>query len=78
MLSWRNELYHSSEKDFGVNWFSDLSVSYKADRWEISLIGSNIVGTSQYERVRVSSMVQSYTLTHLRPMEVLLKVCWDL
>ena len=47
MLSWRNELYHSSEKDFGVNWFSDLSVSYKADRWEISLIGSNIVGTSQ-------------------------------
>ena len=78
MLSWRNELYHSSEKDFGVNWFSDLSVSYKADRWEISLIGSNIVGTSQYERVRVSSTVQSYTLTHLRPREVLLKVCWDL
>lgn len=78
MLSWRNELYHSSEKDFGVNWFSDLSVSYKADRWEILLIGSNIVGTSQYERVRVSSTVQSYTLTHLRPREVLLKVCWDL
>ena len=69
---------NSSEKDFGVNWFSDLSVSYKADRWEIALIGSNIVGTSQYERVRVSSTVQSYTLTHLRPREVLLKVCWDL
>ena len=78
MVSWRNELYHSSERDFGVNWFSDLSVSYKADRWEISLIGSNIVGTSQYERVRVSSTVQSYTLTHLRPREVLLKLCWDL
>ena len=78
MVSWRNELYHSSERNFGVNWFSDLSVSYKADRWEISLIGSNIVGTSQYERVRVSSTVQSYTLTHLRPREVLLKVCWDL
>lgn len=78
MVSWRNELYHSSERDFGVNWFSDLSVSYKADRWEISLIGSNILGTSQYERVRVSSTVQSYTLTHLRPREVLLKVCWDL
>ena len=78
MLSWRNELYHSSEKDFGVNWFSDLSVSYKADRWEIALIGSNIVGTSQYERVRVSSTVQSYTLTHLRPREVLLKFSLDL
>ena len=78
MVSWRNELYHSSERDFGVNWFSDLSVSYKAGRWEVSLIGNNIVGTSQYERIRVSSTVQSYTLTHLRPREVLLKVCWDL
>ena len=78
MVSWRNELYHSSEKNFGVNWFSDLSVSYKADRWEISLIGSNIVGTSQYERVRVSSTMQSYTLTHLRPREVLLKFSLDL
>ena len=48
IVSWRNELYHSSERDFGVNWFSDLSVSYKAGRWEVSLIGNNIVGTSQY------------------------------
>ena len=78
MVSWQNELYHSSERDFGVNWFSDLSVSYKADRWEVSLIGNNIVGTSQYERIRVSSTVQSYTLTHLRPREILFKVCWDL
>ena len=44
----------------------------------ISLIRCNIVGTSQYERVRVSSTVQSYTLTHLRPREVLLKICLDL
>ena len=78
MVSWLNELYHSSERDFGVNWFSDLSVSYEADRWEVSLIGNNIVGTSQYERIRVSSTVQSYTLTHLRPREALVKLCWDL
>ena len=65
MISLHNELYHSSEKDFGVNWFCDASLSYKA-------------GISCYERIRVSSTLQSYTLTHLRPREVLVKVCWDL
>ena len=78
MISLHNELYHSSEKDFGVNWFCDASVSYKADRWELSLAGRNLVGTSQYERVHISSAVQSYTLTYLRPREVVVKVCWDL
>ena len=58
MISLHNELYHSSEKDFGVNWFCDA--------------------ISCYERIRVSSTLQSYTLTHLRPREVLVKVCLDL
>ena len=67
MISLHNELYHSSEKDFGVNWFCDASLSYKADRWEVSLVGRNLAGISRYERIRVSSTLQSYTLTHLRP-----------
>ena len=78
MISLHNELYHSSEKDFGVNWFCDASLSYKADRWEVSLVGRNLAGISCYERIRVSSTLQSYTLTHLRPREVLVKVCLDL
>ncbi len=78
MISLHNELYHSSEKDFGVNWFSDASLSYKADRWELSLAGRNLVGTSQYERVHISSAVQSYTLTYLRPREVVVRFCLDL
>ena len=78
MISLHNELYHSSEKDFGVNWFCDASVSYKADRWELSLAGRNLVGTSQYERVHISSAVQSYTLTYLRPREVVVRFCLDL
>ena len=78
MISLHNELYHSSEKDFGVNWFCDASLSYKADRWELSLAGRNLVGTSQYERVHMSSTVQSYTLTYLRPREVVVRFCLDL
>ena len=78
MISLHNELYHSSEKDFGVNWFCDASVSYKADRWEVSLVGRNLAGISCYERIRVSSTLQSYTMTHLRPREMLVRFCLDL
>jgi len=78
IVSLHNELYHSSEKEFGVNWFCDASLSYKADRWELSLSGRNLVGTSQYERVHISSAVQSYTLTYLRPREVVVRFCLDL
>ena len=56
----------------------DASLSYKADWWEVSLVGRNLAGISCYERIRVSSTLQSYTLTHLRPREVLVKVCLDL
>ena len=78
MLSLFNEVYHSSEKDFGINWFCDASLSYKAKRWELSLVGRNLAGTAQYERIRVSSTLQTYTMTLLRPRELLLRFQWDL
>ena len=78
MLSWNNELYHSSEKSFGLNYFCDVSLSYQTKRWELSLLVNNVAGTSEYRRRTVSSTLQSYTLTYLRPREFLLKCCIDL
>ena len=72
-----NDWEHRMQLNF-LNWFCDASVSYKADRWELSLAGRNLVGTSQYERVHISSAVQSYTLTYLRPREVVVRFCLDL
>ena len=40
--------------------------------------GRNLAGISRYERIRVSSTSQSYTLTHLRPREVVVRFCLDL
>ncbi len=57
----------------GDNRFRDTK-----DRWELSLAGRNLVGTSQYERVHISSAMQSYTLTYLRPREVVVRFCLDL
>lgn len=77
MLSWTNECYHSSRKSFGLNYFCDLSLSYRAPRWELSLFAGNLLGTSRYERISVSSALRSYTLTYLRPREFLLKLSLD-
>ena len=78
MLSWDNELYHSSEKSFGLNYFCNVSLSYRTKRWELSLLANNVAGTSEYRRRVVSSTLQSYTLTYLRPREFLLKFSIDL
>ena len=78
MLSWNNELYHSSEKSLGLNYFCDVSLSYRTKRWELSLAANNVVGTAEYRQRVVSSTLQSYTLTYLRPREFLLKFSVDL
>ena len=78
MLSWNNELYHSSEEGFGLNYFCDLSLSYRTNRWEITLSANNVIGTGEYRQRVVSSTLQSYTLTYLRPREFLLKFSIDL
>ena len=78
MLSWNNELYHSSEEGFGLNYFCDLSLSYRANRWEITLSAGNVIGIAEYRQRVVSSTLQSYTLTCLRPREFLLKFSIDL
>lgn len=77
VISVMNELYHSSDRGFGLNYFCDLSLSYMTDRWEVSLLANNLVGTSQYRRMTVSADLLSYTLTYLRPREIMLKFSID-
>lgn len=73
MLSLENEMYHSNEKEFGLNFFSDISLGYKTNRWKLNFGVNNIIGTSEYKRMAVSAMMQSYTLTLLRPRDYMLK-----
>ncbi|EJW95023.1 hypothetical protein EVA_16870 [gut metagenome] len=71
-------MYHSNYKGFGLNFFSDLALSYKTNRWELNFMANNIIGTSEYKRIAISAMMQSYTLTHLRPREYMLKFSFAL
>lgn len=78
MLSVKNEFFHTNEKGIGTNYFLDLSISYKAKRWELSLIANNVVGTSKYERRTLGNIVESYSVTCLRPREYVAKWSMDL
>lgn len=71
------DVYHSNEKDYGVNSFLDLSAGYKRGKWEISCAVRNVVGTNEYRQVRISSTLQTYSITVLRPREYLLKFCLE-
>ena len=78
MLSAKNELFHTSDKSIGTNYFLDLAISYKAKRWELSLTADNIIGTSEFERRTLGNTIESYSITRLRPREILAKWSIDL
>jgi len=78
MVSLKNELFHTNEEGVGANYFLDLALSYKAKRWELSLMGNNIIGTSKFERRVLGNTVESYSITRLRPREFLVKWSFDM
>lgn len=78
MVSLNNELYHSKGQNLGVNYYCDLTVSYKTKRWELSFLTYNLFGTSQFKRQSISNTIMSYSITTLRPREYMVKYSFDL
>ena len=78
MVSLKNELFDSTERSIDVNYFCDLSLSYKTKRWEIALDGNNIFGTSEFERRILGNTIETYSVTRLRPREFLVKFSFDM
>ena len=78
MLSVKNELFHTNDKSISMNHFLDLAIAYKAKRWEFSVTANNLIGTSEFERRALGNTIESYSITRLRPREVLAKWSMDL
>ena len=78
MVGVKNELFHDSEEAHPARYFCDLTVSYKVSRWELSLAANNLVGNSLYETRTLGNTVQLYSVTRLRPREILCKFSVDL
>lgn len=78
MISLKNELFHSSERNFKVSYFLDFAISYKTKRWELSLTANNIIGTSKFEERYLGNTIETYSMTRLRPREIIAKWSVDL
>ena len=77
-IEWMNELYHSNDESVSTNYFSDLSISYRTNTYEIGLQCSNLFGTRDYRRHYTTSYTDVIVLNQLRPREFLFKVFFNI
>ena len=77
-IEWVHELYHSNDESVSTNYFSDFRVSFRHKRREISVMLSNIFGTSNYCREMVTDSYRQYSVNHLRPREILANISFYL
>lgn len=73
-IEWNNEICHCNDESVSFTYFADLAIYYRTKRYEIGLSCSNIFGKTDYERRQITDIQQIYTVTRLRPMEVLFKM----
>lgn len=74
LVEWGNELYHSNDNTVSSTFFSDLSVSYKTKNIEAGLAINNIFGKQTFERRYITDTRRLYTVSRLRPRELLVKL----
>lgn len=77
-IEWNNEIYHSNDESVSFTYFSDFSLSYRTRSYEIGLLLNNIFGKNEYCRKQISDTQFCYTVTRIRPREVLLKMDFNL
>lgn len=78
MMTIGNELSYNSEPGLGTSYFCDLALGYRKSRWELSMSARNIIGTSRYETRVLGNSVETYSVTRLRPRELVMKISLDL
>lgn len=77
-MEWKNECYHSNDKDMKFSFFSDLSVSYRTKAYELGVFCYNLLGRNRYEHRFVTAESMNYYIYRLRPRELLFKLCLSL
>ena len=77
-IEWTNELYHSNDKSVSTNYFSDLSISYRAKTFEAGLLCSNLFGTRNYRRHYTTNYADIMVFNQLRPREFLMRLFYNI
>ena len=77
-LAVKSECRHSVDGSEKFNLYSSASLSYKTQAYELSLNCNNLFGTNKRESRSVSPLGTFYSITYLRPREVLASIVFNL
>lgn len=72
-VTWSNELNSCSDKDVATKVFSDLSAIHRGKYYELGLLLNNIWGYNRDVRHVVGTETETYSVSLLRPRELLFK-----
>lgn len=77
-LSMSGECRHSPDGSEKFNFYSDAALSYKTQKYELGVTCKNLMGTNKREYRSLSVTGSSYSVTELRPREILASVTFNL
>lgn len=77
-LSMTNECLHSPDGSEKFSFYSDAALSYKNQKYEFLLTCKNLWGTNKREYRYISPMGTNYSITELRPREILASVIFSI
>ena len=66
-----NEFYHSNDHSVSFCHFADAAVSYRTKTYEVGLWFNNIMGFDKHERRYTTTTQHVYSVTRLRPRELM-------
>lgn len=73
-----NECRHSPDGSEKLNIYSDAALSYKTQKYELSLTCKNLLGENKREYRSISVTGSSYSITELRPREILASITFNI
>lgn len=72
-----NEWYHSNDHSVSLCHFADASVAYRTKSFEIGLWLDNILGADKYERRFTTTTQEVFSITKIRPRQLMAKVFFN-
>ena len=76
--SLKNEWQYSSENNVDMRWYADMQMGYRTKLLEVTVDVCNLLGYDKYESYTLLGNMQTYSVSRLRPRELMVRVAFNL
>ena len=77
-IGWKAEYAYGSDKMQTKNLYSDASVQYRTNSFDAGIYLNNIFSTYEQRRRTITQLAEYYSVTYMRPRELLFKLSFNL